>query len=223
LLNQPRSPIKIMVVILILALIIIVPFGVAENNLKSTILVVAKTYAEQLAVQVIQDAINENVSKSVEYKDLIFIRTDNRGRVVLMQANTIKINSLAADTTLDIQKNLAKLEGKIIPIPVGQVLKSKLLAAYGPKINVTLVPMGSVKVKVIDDFQQAGINQTRHRLFLNVTGKVKIIIPLVSDSVEVATQVPIAETIIVGEVPQTFLNVDLGKGQIDLQSGDLNL
>lgn len=222
-LNQPRSPIKIMVVILILALIIIVPFGVAENNLKSTILVVAKTYAEQLAVQVIQDAINENVSKSVEYKDLIFIRTDNRGRVVLMQANTIKINSLAADTTLDIQKNLAKLEGKIIPIPVGQVLKSKLLAAYGPKINVTLVPMGSVKVKVIDDFQQAGINQTRHRLFLNVTGKVKIIIPLVSDSVEVATQVPIAETIIVGEVPQTFLNVDLGKGQIDLQSGDLNL
>lgn len=219
-LNQPRFPIKIVVVILILVLIIIVPFGVVESNMKPTILAVAKAYAEQIAVRAIQDAINEKVAKSVEYKDLIFIRTDNRGRVVLMQANTIKINSLAADTTLEIQKSLAKLEGKVIPIPVGQVLKSQLLAAYGPKINVTLVPMGTVKVKVIDDFMQAGINQTRHRLFLNVTGKVKIIIPLVSDNVEVATQVPIAETIIVGEVPQTFLNVDLGKGQYETLNGD---
>lgn len=221
-LNQPRFPTKLAVVILVLVLIIIVPFGVVESNLKPTILAVAKAYAEQIAVRAIQDAINEKVAKSVEYKDLIFIRTDNRGRVVLMQANTIKINSLAADTTLEIQKSLAKLEGKVIPIPVGQVLKSQLLAAYGPKIHVTLVPMGTVKVKVIDDFQQAGINQTRHRLFLNVTGKVKIIIPLVSDNVEVATQVPIAETIIVGEVPQTFLNVDLGRGQIDTDS-DLSL
>ncbi len=211
-LNQPRFPIKILVVVIILVLIVLIPFGIVESNLKPTILAVAKAHAEQIAVQAIQNAINEKVAKSVEYKDLIFIRTDNRGRVVLMQANTIKINSLAAETTLDIQKSLAKLEGKVIPIPIGQVLKSQLLAAYGPKIRVTLVPIGTVKVKVIDDFQQAGINQTRHRLFLNVTGKVKIIIPLVSEYVEVSSQVPIAETIIVGEVPQTYLNVDLSKG-----------
>jgi sporulation protein YunB len=221
LLNQPRSPAKILVVIIVLVLIIVVPFGVVESNMKPTILAVAKTYAEQTAVQAIQEAINEKVSESVEYKDLIFIKTDDRGRVVLMQANTIKINRLAADTTLDIQKSLAKLEGQVIPIPLGQVLKSQLLAAYGPKISVTLVPMGTVKVRVVDDFQQAGINQTRHRIFLNVTGKVKIIVPLVSDSVEVAAQVPIAETIIVGEVPQTLLNVDLGKGQFDLQKNEL--
>ncbi|MHB9096111.1 MAG: sporulation protein YunB [Eubacteriales bacterium] len=213
-LNQPRFPIKILVVVIILVLIVLIPFGIVEINLKPTILAVAKAHAEQIAVQAIQNAINEKVAKSVEYKDLIFIRTDNRGRVVLMQANTIKINSLAADTTLDIQKSLAKLEGKVIPIPIGQVLKSQLLAAYGPKIRVTLVPIGTVKVKVIDDFQQAGINQTRHRLFLNVTGKVKIIIPLVSEYVEVSSQVPIAETIIVGEVPQTYLNVDLSKGSV---------
>lgn len=221
-LNQPRFPAKAVVVVIILALIVVVPFGIVESNLKPTILAVAKAYAEQIAVQAIQNAVNEKVAKSVEYKDLIFIRTDDRGRVVLMQANTIKINSLAADTTLEIQKSLAKLEGKVIPIPLGQVFKSQLLAAYGPKINVTLVPIGTVKVKVIDNFQQAGINQTRHCLFLNVTGKVKIVIPLVSDDVEVATQIPIAETIIVGEVPQTFLNVDLGKGQIDSQNNLLS-
>lgn len=211
-LYQRRFPVKLLVLLLILALIIIVPFGVVESNLKPTILAIAKAQAEQIAVKAIQDAVNEKVAKSVEYKDLIFIRTDNRGRVVLMQANTVKINSLAAEMTLDIQKSLYKLEGKVIPIPLGQVLKSQLLASLGPKIKVTLVPIGTVKVRVINDFQQAGINQTRHRLYLNVLGKVKIIIPLVSDYVEVESQVPIAETIIVGEVPQTYLNLDLGKG-----------
>lgn len=214
-LNQPRFPAKILVVLIILVLIIVIPFGVVESNLKPTILAIAKAYAEQNAVRAIQDAVNEKVAKAVEYKDLIFIRTDNRGRVVLMQANTIKINSLAADTTLEIQKSLAKLEGKVIPIPLGQVLKSQLLAAYGPKIHVTLVPIGTVKVKVIDDFQQAGINQTRHRLYLNVYGRVKIVIPLTSEYVEVTSQIPIAETIIVGEVPQTYVNLDLGKGQFN--------
>ncbi len=218
--NRSRFPAKTVVVLIILALLVVVPFGVIESNLKPTILAIAKAHAEQSAVRAIQDAINEKVAKSVDYKDLIFIRTDNRGRVVLMQANTIKINSLAADTTLDIQKSLYKLEGKVIHIPLGQVLKSQLLAAYGPKIHVTLVPIGTVKVKVVDDFQQAGINQTRHRLYLNVLGKVKIVIPLISDYMEVTTQVPIAETVIVGEVPQTYLNLDLGKGQINGLGGD---
>lgn len=210
---QPRRfPARILVVIVILALMILVPFSIVERNLKPTILAIAKAYAEQVAVTAIEDAVNDRIAGSVEYKDLIFIRTDNRGRVVLMQANTIKINSLAADAILDIQKNLAKLEGKVIHIPLGQVLKSQLLAAYGPKIRVTLVPIGTVKVKIADDFQQAGINQTRHRLYLNVYDKVKIVIPLVSEYIEVSAQVPIAETIIVGEVPQTYFNLDLGRG-----------
>ncbi len=213
--QQHRFPIKLIVVILVVAVILVVPFLIVERNLKPTILTIAKAYAEQIAVDAIQNAVNEKIAKSVEYKDLIFIRTDNRGRIVLMQANTIKINNLAADTVLDIQKSLASLEGKEIPIPMGQVLQSQLLAAYGPKIKVTLVPIGTVKVKVVDDFQQAGINQTRHRLYLNVSGRVKIVIPMASDYVEVTSQIPIAETIIVGEVPETYLNLDIPNGQFN--------
>jgi len=197
--QQHRFPIKLIVVILVVAVILVVPFLIVERNLKPTILTIAKAYAEQIAVDAIQNAVNEKIAKSVEYKDLIFIRTDNRGRIVLMQANTIKINNLAADTVLDIQKSLASLEGKEIPIPMGQVLQSQLLAAYGPKIKVTLVPIG--------------INQTRHRLYLNVSGRVKIVIPMASDYVEVTSQIPIAETIIVGEVPETYLNLDIPNGQ----------
>lgn len=210
-LYQPRSRVKTVVVVAILVMMVFSPFYILEHNLKPTIIAVAKAHADQVAVTAIQDAVNDKVAKSVEYKDLIFIRTDNRGRIVLMQANTVKINSLAAETTLEIQKTLAKLQGEVMYIPLGQVLNSQLLAAYGPKIKVTLVPLGTVSVKVINDFQQAGINQTRHRLYLNVSAKVRIVIPLVSDEITVTSQVPIAETVIVGEVPQTYLNLDMAK------------
>ncbi|MFZ5641183.1 MAG: sporulation protein YunB [Bacillota bacterium] len=206
-----RRSFKPLVILLVLAALLTLPFTVVEMNLKDTILAMARVRAEQAAIKAIQEAVNEKIARAVEYKDLIFIRTDNNGRVVLMQANTIKINNLAADTTLEIQQSLAKLEGTTVPIPLGQALNSKLLASYGPKIKVTLVPMGTVKVKVEDDFQQAGINQTRHRLYLHVFSRVKIVIPLVSETVEVASQIPIAETIIIGEVPTEYVNLNLGE------------
>lgn len=205
-----RRNYKPLVIALFLLAILTLPFTMLEINLKETILAMAKVRAEQAAIKAIQEAINEKIAKAVEYKDLIFIRTDNNGRVVLMQANTIKINNLAADTTLEIQKSLSRLEGTSVPIPLGQALNSRLLASYGPKIKVTLVPMGTVRVKVVDDFQQAGINQTRHRLYLNVLSRIRIVIPLVSETVEVVSQIPIAETIIVGEVPGTNVNLNLG-------------
>ncbi len=211
-LRQPRTVNPLMVVLLVLVLVIVVPFTVVEKNLRPTILAISKAQAEQIATESIQDAVNTKVAKAVEYKDLIFVRTDSRGRVVLMQPNTVKINSLAAETTLEVQRSLQKLEGKVFKIPIGQTLGSQLLASFGPKINVHIVPIGTVNVVVEDKFEQAGINQTRHRLYLNVYSKVKIVIPMVSESVQVASQIPIAETIIVGEVPQTFLNLDMGKG-----------
>lgn len=211
-LRQPRLFNPLVVVLGCIIVSLLTTFAIVEKNLRPTILAISKAQAEQIAVESIQDAVNEKVAKVVEYKDLIFVRTDSRGRVVLMQPNTVKINSLAADTTLEVQKALKKLEGNVFKIPLGQTLGSQLLASYGPKIKVTIVPIGTVKVIVEDKFEQAGINQTRHRLYLNIFSKVKIVIPLVSDSVEVSSQVPIAETIIVGEVPGTYLNLNLGKG-----------
>lgn len=210
-LKQPLSIKPVAVVVICFVLALSLPFIIIEKNLRPTIVAISKAQAEHIALAAIQDAVNNKVAKVVEYKDLIFVRTDSRGRVVLMQPNTVKINSLAADTTLEVQKALQTLEGKVFKIPLGQTLGSQLLASYGPKIKVTIVPIGTVKVNVEDKFEHAGINQTRHRLYLTIQTKVKVVIPMVSDSVKVASQVPIAETIIVGEVPQTYLNVNMEK------------
>lgn len=201
------------VALIIILMMVFGLFILIDINLRPTILAIAKAKARLIATKAINDAIHNRVVDDVKYQDLIYIKTDNNGRIVLMQPNTIKINKIASETTLEVQKTLENLKDDYLKIPLGQVLGSQLIANHGPRIKVDIVPLGTVQTEVVDEFQEAGINQTRHLLYLHVKTTVKIIIPLVSSDVVVSTMVPVAETIIVGEVPQTYFSVNLDKKQ----------
>jgi sporulation protein YunB len=203
------SPKLIKVIVPILALLML--FIVVEKNLRDTIFTVAGAKATQAATEAINQAIAEKVVGSVDYRELIHIVQDNNGRIVLMQANTLKLNKIASDTTLAVQQKLRELGNEKFNIPLGQALGSKLLASYGPLIKVVIVPIGTVQVKVSDDFDEAGINQTKHRLLLNVETKVRVVIPLTSTEATVKNQVPITETVLIGEIPQTYIKLNLGE------------
>lgn len=191
--------------------IVILLFVLVERNLRDTIQTVANAKAVQLATEAINQAVAEKLVGSVDYRELIYTVQDNTGRLVLMQANTVKLNKIASDTTLSVQKKLQELGNERFNIPFGQALGSKLLASYGPLIKVIIVPVGTVQVSVADDFVEAGINQTKHRLLLNVKTRVRVVIPLASSEAVVNTMVPITETVIVGEVPKTYVKLNLGK------------
>lgn len=180
-------------------------FWRVETHLKPTLMAIAETRATLIATQAINNVINNRVSLTVDPKTLLNVTLDERGRVVLIQPNTMEFNRLGADTTIKVQDALKEITEEKIDIPIGQVLGSQLLASMGPKITVTIIPMGTVQVKVIDKFEQAGINQTRHMVYLVATTQIRIVVPLVSQSVGVTTQVPIAEYVVVGEVPNTYV------------------
>jgi len=176
-----------------------------ETHLKPTLLAIAEAKATLIATQSINSVINDSVNLSIDPKKLVNITLDNRGRVVLIQPNTMEFNKIAADTTIKVQNILRDIGEEKIKIPMGQILGSQLLASIGPNITITVIPVGTVQVKVIDKFEQAGINQTRHMVYLIATTQIRIVVPLVSKSVSVNTQVPIAEYVVVGEVPSTYM------------------
>ena len=180
-----------------------------EIHLKPTLLAIAETKATLIATQSINNVINENVNLSIDPKKLMDITLDSRGRVVLIQSNTMEFNRIAADTTIKVQNILKDLGEEKINIPIGQILGSQLLASVGPNITITIIPVGTVQIKVFDKFEQAGINQTRHMVYLIATTQIRIVVPLVSKSVSVNTQVPIAEYVVVGEVPSTYVQFPL--------------
>lgn len=195
-----------LVIFLVALLILILTLTVFERSLKPTIRELAVVKARSAATEAVNKAIKEMLTDSVDYQELIYIEKDTSGRIVLMQPNIVRINKLASDTTLAINDSLKDLVDEQFFIPIGQVLGSQLLANYGPRIGVSIYPIGTVQTNVFDRFEEAGINQTRHRLYLDVQSQVKVVVPLITSNTKVTAKVPITETIIVGEVPRVYVN-----------------
>ncbi len=202
--KRRRLPSVATAAILLLVLAVSI-FWTVESHLKPTLMAIAEARAIQVATHTINNVVNEKVSQQIDPQTLVNIKLDSRGRVVFIQPNTLEFNRLAADTTIKVQAALKLITQEKVYIPVGQVLGSQLLASWGPPIVVTIIPIGTVQVKVVDKFEQAGINQTRHMIYLFATTHVRIVVPLVSSTVSVNTQVPIAEYVVVGEVPSTYV------------------
>lgn len=202
--KRRRLP-SVAVAITLLLILAVSIFWTVETHLKPTLMAIAEAKAIQVATHTINTVVNEKVSQQIDPQTLVNIKLDSRGRVVFIQPNTLEFNRLAADTTIKVQAALKLITDEKVYIPVGQVLGSQLLASWGPPIVVTIIPIGTVQVKVVDKFEQAGINQTRHMIYLFATTHVRIVVPLVSSTVSVNTQVPIAEYVVVGEVPSTYV------------------
>lgn len=179
----------------------------AEASLADTIYAFAEAQARWTATEVINKAITEKVVPNISYTDLIKPERNSQDEIVFMQVNMIKVNKITSEAVLAVQNSLKKLEKVKFKIPIGQIFGIKLFANSGPKLNLTLLPVGTVEAKIHDDFEQAGINQTRHRVYIVIHGSFEVIIPFVSKAISVETRVPLADAIIVGRVPNTYLNI----------------
>lgn len=211
LLPRPRKRFSVIKkVIIVFILLIIIAFLIIEFTLKPTIVAFAEAQARWTATKAIHSAILEEVSDNLTYKDIVHIEKDSEGRIIFMQPNIVKINKISSSATLEVQRTLENLKNNNFEIPLGQILGSKLLAHYGPGIKLILLPVGTVDVSPVDSFEEAGINQTRHRIYLDVKSDVKVVIPFISSKIDVKLQVPVVDAVIVGEVPETYVNLDFG-------------
>ncbi|MGQ9824532.1 MAG: sporulation protein YunB [Desulfotomaculales bacterium] len=177
----------------------------------ATLLKIAEVEVVHLATEIIYRSVQDEVlSGNLQYQDFVQVHKDDRGRVVFFQANTAKVNSVAARIALSVQESLRQLESRTISIPLGVLTGTQLFSNRGPRIRASVLPAGTVKVNVRDSFEPAGINQTRHSIWLDFDTEVKIVVPTMSAVAAVATQVPLTESIIVGEVPATFVSIPEG-------------
>lgn len=202
--------------------LLILSFFLVDTRIRPVLFQIAQAKARQMATRAINEAIQRKISKNLHYEDLIAIKVDNRGRVVLMQPNTGEINRLASQATIEVQERLRKVTKEKVNIPLGQVLQSHVLGGLGPMIPVTIMPIGTVESRVYDTFEQAGINQTRHKIYLEVKATVKIVVPLSGSRVLVRTEMPLTEAIIMGEVPQVYFSgnnpsVSIPPGSVQLK------
>lgn len=187
-----------------------------ERNLTGVVLSLAQAQARAMAVQVLNEAAEEIVLSGVTYSDLMAITADDSGQVRLIQANTPMLNQLSSRASLTAQEKLSSLESRTVKVPLGSALGVSMLAGAGPKISVAILPVGAVIAGFTTEFESAGINQTRHKISLILTAHVQLVIPSGAKEVEAVIQVAVAESIIVGQVPQTYTDVGDNIGMLDL-------
>lgn len=211
--GQKKSRWRILIVALLLLLAGVI---VMEQNLSQTMLDLAYARAYSMAVETINEAVMEMIGQGVSYEELIDTTMDSTGHVSMLRANTMRMNELASQTALLAEGKLNSIKNQFVEIPMGAALGVRFLSGFGPRINVQILPIGAVHTNFETEFEAAGINQTRHKIFLSLRATVSLIVPTGSEVVDVKTTVPIAESIIVGEVPDSFVDVSNQEDMLNL-------
>lgn len=179
---------------------------IVDIKIKSSILQLARSKAQLTETAAINRIVNEKVVNDIEYQELVTVHKDGQGRIVMIQPNTIMLNKIMTQTVIEVAEASEQMRADSISIPAGQLLGPAFLAGYGPKFKVKIIPAGEVQVNVLNKFDQAGVNQTRHLIYFKINSNIKIAVPYLDETIRVSTVIPLAETIIVGEVPKTYLN-----------------
>ena len=166
-----------------------------------------KAKIKSSTISVVDAAIGNTISQN-DYNDLVSITKDNDGKIVMMQVNSLNANKLNNNIVSDIQQKLNSSSKINCFVPIGNFSGIPILSGIGPNINLKIVPIGNVNTKFKSQFISVGINQSFHKIFINISVEVCVLLPLYTQNIIVSNQVLVAETVIIGEVPTTYLNTD---------------
>ena len=195
--------------VLLAILIFIIVFF--QTNVNRVLVSVSEATVQAMTTTAVNDAVFQTMENTSSYEDLVSIERNNVGDIVAITSDSLKINSLARRTASVAQKNLSELSAGGVRIPLGAFSGIEILA--GTRVNVKIVPIGNVLCKFSSKFTSAGINQTLHSIFVDVQTSVSIILPTRTVQVGGSSQVLIAESVIVGKVPDVYLNGNIfGEG-----------
>lgn len=202
--------------LLLAALILLAVFLLADRNVKPLVFSLAEARSAAMASRVLSGAMAEALGDGVGYDELMNVRMDEKGQVALLSANTVRMNLLADRAGEAALRRLENMSSERVSVPLGAVLGLTLLAGSGPLIPVSIVPVGSIGTNFVTEFEACGINQTRHKVYLQLTASIRIVIPTGAKTTQVMANMLVAESIIVGAVPEGFVGYDLTEEELNL-------
>lgn len=203
--SQKEKKLMIKIGIILLVIAILLKFSLDYINPMFDSLCNLK--AKGIATKIVNREAKESL-ENVDYNDLITIIRDTNGNISMVKANVIAINRIASELTLEIQKALEDEKETKIYIPVGSFFGNEMFYNVGPKIPIKLTSTGVVTTDFKSEFANSGINQTIHRIYLYTVCKVNIVTPLKTISNEISNEVLVAETVIVGPIPDSYYNLE---------------
>lgn len=180
-----------------------------QRNVTRVLLSISEATMRACTTVAVNDAVYYTLSDEMRYEDLVTITRNEAGEIVSFAANPLKINKIARDTASISQSNLKNLSLNGIPVPLGALTGIEAFAGLGPSIYFRIIPVSSVACGFSSTFESVGINQTKHSIYLNVIADINIVMPSKTKNFAVTTDILIGESVIVGKVPDAYLQSDI--------------
>lgn len=171
----------------------------------ATIRALAQTQVINATSDLINDAIDKQIEKgTIQYDRIVFFEKDLNGNITALKTNMSEVNRLKTDILNLINDEILSMDTTDLGIPIGSLVLPELLSGRGPEIPVQILSIRNSEGSFESSFTEAGINQTLQQLTMHVSIDVSILVLGAAESFTVSSQVVVAETIIVGKVPDTF-------------------
>lgn len=190
--------------IILLLIISVVSFAIASYPI---FVASCKTAASSKATHIVSDEVAK-VMNDYTYDDLIDIEKDDNGDVVLIKSDTVLINKITAKIVSNIQDALDKTPTIMVYINYGSVSGITILKNFGPKFDIELEAAGKINTEIKSEFESINVNQTLHKIYLNLSTSVSILTPIGVYGRDIDSKVLLTEAVIVGDVPDTYYNLE---------------
>ena len=213
--KRKRRTRNLLFILLAILLLLVGIFLYFQRNVTRVLISISEATMRASTTVAVNDAVYYTLSDELRYEDLVNVERNASGDIIAVSANALKINKIARDTASISQSNLKNLSLNGIPIPLGALTGIEALAGIGPRIPFRIIPVSSVACDFSSAFESVGINQTKHSIYLNVIADISIVMPSRTENFAVVTEILVGEFVIVGNVPDTFLQTDLFGKQLD--------
>lgn len=202
-----RKLYRFFVIVLMIPVVFLIFLTLFRIKYNSSIKQLAKTQVTNATSDLINDAIDTQIEiGNIQYERIVYFEKDLEGRITALKTNMSEINRLKTDILGIINDEILALDVDTLGISVGSLLFPEIMVGRGPEIPVQIIAIRNSDASFESKFTEAGINQTMHQLSMNVVIDVSILVLGRTESFTVSSQVVVAETIIVGDVPDTYLH-----------------
>ena len=192
--------------LLILLVVVCVAFFFFRGRYRDTIASLAQTQVINTTSDMINDAIDLQIEAgNIQYDRIVYFEKDLDGRITALKTNMSEVNRLKTDTLNIINDEILAIDTTDLGIPLGSIFLPEFLSGRGPTLPVKIISIRNSDASFSSRFTEAGINQTLHQLTLEVIVDVSVLVLGQTTNLSVSSSVVVAETIIVGQVPDTFL------------------
>lgn len=194
-------------VLIITGILTVVFFYAFSVHLRPRILSVSQRFVKNEVSMIIDEEVkNLMLEEFLSYDKITFITRDSEGKVTSVSINSVLVNNFANELDIKIGDRVESAETIRNDVYLSGLIGSDLLAGIGPKIPIKFQPVSVTHADISHSFEEAGINQTIHTIRLSVSIDIEILLPLAHSTITVVSEMPIAQTLIIGNVPKTYFN-----------------